>query len=151
MPCAYDYRRTPAQPRFPVRRARYQRRDYTTVALAIAALCGVTAFYCSEVIYSNIEDSGSPNLSAVPGWREHMAAGCIGAAVLMISLFLLEKVGGHSTGYAMRSVLHWLPLMAITGLAAVVHIPLYIVVASIVLYSPWAYGSMRRHAKSDRS
>jgi hypothetical protein len=131
--------------------AKRQLKDPTPVAMAIAVLCGAAALYCSEIIYDNIKDTGSPDVNALPGWRAHMAAGCIGAAALVISLFLLERVGGRSKSRAFRSVLPWLPLVMVTGLGTVIHIPSYAVVAAITFYSPWAYISMRGHAKSDRS
>ncbi|HTZ56721.1 MAG TPA: hypothetical protein VMB49_01425 [Acidobacteriaceae bacterium] len=121
------------------------------MALAIAVMCGAAALYCTEIIYDNIKDSGSSDLYAIPGWRAHMASGCIGATALVISLFLLERIGGRSKSRALRSVLPWLPLVLVTGFASIIHIPPYVVVAAIVFYSPYAYLNMRGQAKSDRS
>lgn len=134
-----------------MKKPRSQPGDSTLVALAVAVLCGATALYCSEVIYGNIADSGSRRAALAPSWRGHMLAGCIGAAVLVLSLFLLERIGGRSKSHALRCVIPWLPLVAVTGLASIIHISSYLVVLAIVVYSPWAYRNMRRHAGSNRS
>jgi hypothetical protein len=128
--------------------AKHQAADATPVALAIAVLCGAAAFYCSEIVYDNIKDSA--DVYVIPGWRAHMAAGCVGSVALAISLFLLERIGGRSKSRAFRSVLPWLPLVVVTGIAAVIHIPSSAVVVAIGFYSSWAYRSMRGRAKSDR-
>jgi hypothetical protein len=133
-----------------VKRARARGRDSTPVALAVSVLCGATAFYLGEVLYNDLAASGSPDISAVPSWRGHMAAACIGAIVLAIALFFLERMGGRSNAHAMRLVVPWLPLGAITGLATVVHVPAFLVVTAMVLYSSWAYRAMRWHDKPDR-
>lgn len=53
--------------------------DFTPVAVVIAALCGVTALYCGEIIYDNIKDSGAPDMRELPGWRAHMASASVPA------------------------------------------------------------------------
>jgi hypothetical protein len=123
-----------------VRRAR-QKRSATPVALAVSVLCGLTALYCTEVIFSNIDQPGAT-------WRRHMAGVWIGTAVLVISLFLLERIGGRSNQQSFRSALPWTPLVALTGLATIVHISAVLVVTVIVFYSPWAYTQMKSHTRS---
>ena len=109
------------------------------MALAIATLCGVSALYCSEIIYDNIKDSGAPDMRQLPGWRAHMASACVGTLAFVTSLFLLETLGGRSRSRALRSAVLWFPLVVLTGLATAVHIPVYLVVLVAVFYIPWAY------------
>lgn len=126
------------------------RPDSTSVALTVSVLCGAAALYCSEIVFDDMKDPVSPNTGPLPAWRSHMVAGCVGTMALVISLFVLERIGGRSRNRAMRSVLPWLPLVALTGLAAIVHIPPFLVLIAILFYSPWAYANMRGPAKSDR-
>jgi len=109
------------------------------VAVAIAALCGIAVLYCSEIIYDNIRDSGAPDMRALPAWRAHMASGCVGSLAFVTALFLLQSLAGRSKGSALRSAVPWFPLVALTGLATAVQIPIYLVVGVSAVYSPWAY------------
>jgi hypothetical protein len=116
-----------------------QARDSTPMAVAIATLVGAAALYCGEIIYSNIKDSGSPDMQELPRWRAHMGVACAGTLAFVTALFLLESLGGRSKSVALRSAVPWLPLVALTGLATATHIPVYVVILLIALYSPWAY------------
>ena len=109
------------------------------MAVALAILFGAGALYCGEIIYGNIKDSGAPDMRQLPGWRAHMASACVGTLAFVISLFLLESLGRRSKGSALRSTVPWLPVVALTGLATAIHIPVYMVALLIALYSPWAY------------
>lgn len=109
------------------------------MAVTIATLCGTTALYCGEIIWDNIKDSGAPDIRQLPGWRAHMASACVGTLAFVISLFLLESLGRRSKSSALRSTVPWLPIVALTGLATAIHIPIYMVALLIAIYSPWAY------------
>jgi hypothetical protein len=124
-----------------MRRLKKQRNtsDATPVALMVATLFGGGAFYCAEIIYGNIKDSGAPDIRQFPGWRAHMGSACVGMVAFMICLFLLESLGRGSRRIAIRSVAPWAPLVALTGVATGIHVPTYIVVLIAVTYSPWAY------------
>jgi hypothetical protein len=113
--------------------------DSTPIAVAIATLFGTAALYCLEIIYDNIQDSGAPNLRQLPGWRAHMAFACVGTMAFVTSLFLLESLGGRPKRVALRSAVLWFPLVALTGFATAIHLPIYVVVLLATLYSPWAY------------
>ena len=124
-----------------MRRIKRQRSaaDATPVAVAIATLFGLAALYCAEIIYDNIKDSSAPDMHQLPGWRAHMGFACVGTVAFVTSLFLLESLGGRPKSAALRSAVLWLPLVALTGLATAIHIPVYLVVVLAALYSPWAY------------
>lgn len=109
------------------------------MAVALAALFGAGAFYCVEIIYDNIKDSGAPDMQQLPGWRAHMGSACVGSLAFVTALFLLESLGRRSKLVAARSAVPWLPIVALTGLATAVHIPVYVVIFVAAIYSPWAY------------
>jgi hypothetical protein len=109
------------------------------MAVAIATLCGAATLYCGGIMYDNIKHSGAPDIRGLPGWRAHMASACIGTLAFATSLFLLESLGGRSKSSALRSAVPWFPIVALTGLATAIHIPIYVVVLVTVFYSPWAY------------
>jgi hypothetical protein len=119
------------------RKQQKQTTDSTPMAVAIATLFGAGALYCGEIIYDNIKDSG--DITQFPEWRAHMGAACVGTMAFVTSLFLLENLGGRSKSVALRSAAPWLPLVALTVLATVTHIPIYVVVLLTAVYSPWAY------------
>lgn len=113
--------------------------DSTPMALALSTLIGAAALYCAEIIYGNIKDSGAPDMRQFPGWRAHMGSACVGSLAFVITLFLLESVGRGSRSIAVRSVAPWWPIVALTGLATVIHIPIYLVIPVAAIYSSWAY------------
>jgi hypothetical protein len=124
-----------------MKKAQLQRNnsDSTPVAMAVAILFGAAALYCGEIIYDNIKDSGAPDMRQFPGWRAHMGSACLGSMVFVIALFLLESLGKGSRRIAVRSVIPWCPLVALTALATVIHVPIYLVILMLGIYSPWAY------------
>ena len=113
--------------------------ESTPMAIAVATLFGAMALYCAEIIYDNIKDSGAPDMRQFPSWRAHMGSACIGSVAFVIALFLLESLGRGSRRIAARSVTPWWPIVALTGLATAVHIPIYLVILVAIIYSPWAY------------
>lgn len=110
----------------------------TLVALSVATLMGAGAFYCVEVTYANIKDSGAPGVRPFPAWRVHMGSACVGMIGFILCLFLLESLGRGSRRIALRSITPWAPLIALTGAATVIHIPAFVVVITTLVYSPWA-------------
>lgn len=114
------------------------------MALAVAALIGAGAFYCAEILYDNIRDVGATAAeSPMPLWRVHMGAAFAGTVAFVIALFLLETVGRGSRRAAVRSAALWWPVVAVTGAATAVHIPVYLVIATTLVYIPWAYTRTR--------
>jgi hypothetical protein len=68
-----------------------------------------------------------------------MASACVGSLVFVIALFLLESLDRRSRRVALRIAVPWLPIVAFTGLATAIHIPIYVVIFAAAIYSPWAY------------
>lgn len=110
----------------------------TPVALLVSLLMGAGAFYCAEVTYSGIKDSGAAGLRPFLAWRAHMGSACVGMLGFMLCLFLLESLGRGSRRIALRSIAPWAPLVVLTGAATLIHIPAFLVVITTLLYSPWA-------------
>lgn len=113
--------------------------ESTPIAVALSVLFGAGALCGAEIIYDNIKDSGAPDMRQLPSWRAHMGAACVGSLTFVASLFLLESLGRHSRSVAARSAVPWLPVVALTGLATAIHIPIYVVIPVILIYSRWAY------------
>ncbi len=111
----------------------------TPVALLVSLLAGAGAFYCAEVTYGGIEDSGAAGLRPFPVWRVHMGSACVAMLGFMLCLFLLESLGKGSRRIALRSITPWAPLVVLTGAATLIHIPAFLVVITALLYCPWAY------------
>jgi hypothetical protein len=112
--------------------------ESTPVALILATILGAGALYCAEIVYGTITELSGSEISHLPGWRAHMGSACVGMVAFMACLFLLESLGRGSRQIALRAVIPWTPLVALTGAATMFHIPSYIVVLIALVYSPWA-------------
>ena len=117
--------------------------DTTSVAVAIATLVAFAAIQAAEIIYGNIRNTDAPNDQDIPMWRAHMGSAFAGSVAFIIALFWLESLGRKSKATALRSIFPWLPVVALTGLATAVHIPIYIVLLITASYSVWAYRRTR--------
>jgi len=117
--------------------------DPTPTALAVGIFGGAAALYLTEVIYSEMRDSGGPDIPGLPNWRAHMGAVCVGSIAFVVTFFLMESLGRKSKVIAWRSSIPWLPLIALTAVATAIHIPIYVVIVSGTLYSVWAYRRTR--------
>jgi len=126
------------------RRQRENILDSTPTAVAVAALAAAAAIQAGEIIYDNMRSSGAPYSHDIPLWRAHMGSACAGSVSFVVTLFLLENLGKKSKLAAWRAIFPWLPLVALTGLATAIHIPIYLVILAAAVYSPWAYS--RTHA-----
>jgi hypothetical protein len=71
-----------------------------------------------------------------------MAIACIGFASSVVSLSFLQALAKESQRVICLSSLLWLPLVLVTALATMVHIPAYAVALAGVAYSVWAYHRM---------
>jgi hypothetical protein len=60
-----------------------------------------------------------------------------------VSLFFLEQLEKKSKKTAWQSSALWLPLIAMTGFAATIHIPTYAVALLCLAYGIWAYRRAR--------
>jgi hypothetical protein len=111
--------------------------DPTSIALLAAFLGGVGVLFYGESLLHDLQDPG-PHAQVLTEWRIHMGAACMGAAGLVVILYLLELLGRQSKIIAWRSSWPWLPLVGFTAIATVIHIPAYAVVSACAIYSVWA-------------
>jgi hypothetical protein len=102
-------------------------------------LGGLGIMIYGESLLGDIQNAGDSHASSLADWQVHMGAACMGAAAFVVIFFLLELLGRHSKVSAWRSSWPWLPLVGITALATVIHIPAYAVILICVLDAAWAY------------
>lgn len=121
------------------RKPRKDGHNTTTIAVIVAAMVAFCAIQGAEIIYDNMRIPGVPGAHDIPLWRVHMISACAGSITFVLTLFFLESLGKKSRASALRSIFPWIPLVALTAIAAVVHIPLLLVVLLGALYCPWAY------------
>jgi hypothetical protein len=72
-----------------------------------------------------------------------MGSVCLGSVAFVITLFCFEVLEKKSRSLAFNSAIPWLPLVAITGLAAIIHIPAFIVIIVGLIYGTWVYRRSR--------
>jgi hypothetical protein len=72
-----------------------------------------------------------------------MGIACFGLATSVVSLSLLQALAKEPKRVICLSSLLWSPLVLVTALATMVHIPAYAVVLAGVAYCAWAYHRMR--------
>jgi hypothetical protein len=75
----------------------------------------------------------------VDAWQVHMGSVCVGIVTFVASLFLLEVFETKSRAIAWHSSWPWLPLVGLTAISTVVHIPFYFVAVLGAIYGVWAY------------
>jgi hypothetical protein len=113
--------------------------DSTAMAVGLAAAIGIGAIQCAEIIYSDGSNAGVPDKALVSMWRVHMGCACVGSAAFVLALFFLECLGRGSVTLALRSTIPWSALIALSGIATIVHIPIYVTIPLTVINSVWAY------------
>ena len=113
--------------------------SHTPTTLMVALLGGSCAFIAVETTLSDVMDLWGSQMNKFPGWQFHMGSACSGIVTFLIFLFLLELHETRSRITAWRSSAPWLPLVGLTAIATVVHIPFYVVALIGAIYGVWAY------------
>jgi hypothetical protein len=113
--------------------------SHTPTALLVAMFGGACAFITVESICGNANDAGWQQMNRLPAWQVHMGSVCVGIITFFVFLFILEFLETNSGTTAWRSSAPWLPLVGLTALATLVHIPFYIVLLVGASYAVWAY------------
>jgi hypothetical protein len=108
----------------------------------IAALFGGAMLQYTEFVYMSATDDNGHAFD-IPMWRVHMGSACLGSVAFMIALFCFEALERRSRSLALRLTVPWIPLVGITGLATIIHIPIVIVVVCGLVYVVWAYRRFR--------
>jgi hypothetical protein len=111
-------------------------------ATLIAAMSGAAMFQYTEFVYmSSTDNNGQP--ANIPIWRVHMGSVCLGSIGFVIALFCFEVLEKKSKSIAFNSAIRWLPLVALTGLASIIHIPAFIVIIVGFINGMWVYRRSR--------
>ena len=111
-------------------------------AILIAIMCGAGMLQYAEFVFISAKDDNGRTFD-IPMWRVHMGSACLGALAFMIALFCFESLEQRSKSLALRLTVPWIPLVGITGLATIIHIPIAIVILCSLLYGIWAYRRFR--------
>jgi hypothetical protein len=116
--------------------------EQTIIAFGVGCLACAGMSYVSEITYGFLVDNGE-KLPMFPDWRAHMISACLGLSAFALTFYSLEVLGRQSKTIARRASLPWLPLLAFTVVGVLVHMPAYIVIPFILVYSVWAFRRMR--------
>ena len=120
------------------RLSRYEH-NHTLTTLLMASFGGACAFITIETILPDLVELWGQNVNKLPGWQVHMGSVCVGILTFFLFLLLLEVFETGSKITAWRSSAPWLPLILLTALATVIHIPFYVVIPIGAIYGIWAY------------
>jgi hypothetical protein len=115
--------------------------------LFVALFGGACAFISVVNTIGDIMESFGHQANKLLAWQVNMGALCVGIATFFVFLFILEVLETRSKVTAWRSSAPWLPLVGLTAIATIVHIPFYIVTLVGTIYGVWAYrrtNSVRR-------
>jgi hypothetical protein len=120
---------------------------HTPKTVLVALFGGACAFIAVEIFLPDLLELFERQIGEFPGWQIHMGATCIEFATFFVFLFFLELLETRSRLTAWRASGPWLPLVGLTLLATIIHIPYYIVILAGAIYGVWAYrqtSSVRR-------
>ncbi len=120
---------------------------HTPITLLVALFGGACAFIAVEIFLPDLLESCERQIGKFPRWQIHMGAMCIEVTTFFMLLFFLELLETKSRITAWRASAPWLPLVGLTLLATIIHIPYYIVILAGIIYGVWAYrqtSSVRR-------
>ena len=119
----------------------------TPITLLVALLGGSCAFIAVETTLPDVLDVWGSQMNKFPEWQFHTGSACSGILTFFTFLFLLELHETKSRITAWRSSAPWLPLVGLSLLATIIHIPYFIVILAGVICGVWAYrqtSSVRR-------
>jgi hypothetical protein len=109
----------------------------------IACLGGLAVLYYAESTMSDLQKPEDRHIHQIPSWQIHMGSICIGVLAFVCMLFCLEFLARRSKIAAWRLSWPWLPLIGLTGLATLIHFPIYVVLPAIAIHVIWAYRRIR--------
>jgi hypothetical protein len=124
--------------------------NHTSTTLMIALFACACAFLAVETTLLDLMESLGFQMKKLPGWQFHMGSASSGIMTFFIFLFILEVLETRSRMTAWRSSVPWLPLVGLTMLATIIHIPYYIVILAGTIYGVWAYRQTSSVRQSSR-
>jgi len=107
--------------------------------LLVASFGGACAFYTIENTIDDILESWGHHANKPLEWQVNMGALCVGTLTFVVFLFILQVLETRSKLTAWRSSASWVPLIGLTAVDTVVHIPFYVVALAGASYGVWAY------------
>jgi hypothetical protein len=110
----------------------------TMTAFQVGCFACAAIIYLAEDTYGVIVDTGY-QISKLPGWRAHMGSVCLGIIAFVMTFFLLEVLSRESKVIAWKTSAPWIPLIALTALATIIHVPAYVVIVVGAGYGIWAF------------
>lgn len=118
-------------------------KNQTSIALFVACIGGGGISFFVDSTLDALLSTGDQHSQGLTNWRVHMSSTCLGTIAFFIILFCLELVGRRSKMMAWRSSWPWLPLIGLTALASLIHIPAYAVILIGAIFCVWAYRQAR--------
>jgi hypothetical protein len=113
--------------------------NHTPTTLLVAAFGGACAILTVESAFNDVMDVWEHQMNRLPDWQVHMGSACAGTITFFVLLYILEFLETRSRTTAWRSSAPWLPLVGLTTLATLVHIPFFIVFLLGAGFGIWAY------------
>jgi hypothetical protein len=113
--------------------------NHTPTTLLMALFAGSCGFIAVETTFPDLMESLGFHMNNLRGWHLHMGSACSGFLTFFTFLFILEVLETRSRLTAWRSSAPWLPLVGLTLLATIIHIPYYTVIPAGIIYAVWAY------------
>ena len=104
----------------------------------IAASLEAAIIDYTEPVFNAARDSND-RTDNIPLWRVHVGSECLGSLASIFVLFCLKKLGYKSKNLAMRPTVGRPSHVGITGVATDFHIPIMIVLVSVMLNGMWVY------------
>lgn len=107
--------------------------------LLVASFGGACAFYTIENTIDDILESWGHHANKPLEWQVNMGALCVGTLTFVVFLSILQVLETRSKLTAWRSSASWVPLIGLTAVDTVLHIPFYVVALAGASYGVWAY------------
>ena len=114
-------------------------RKQASIALILAAIGGSGISFFADSTLDAFLGMRDQHARRLTDWQVYMGSTCLGAVAFFIFLFCLELMERRSKIMAWHSSWPWLPLIALTGLATLIHFPAYAVISMGAIICRWAY------------
>ena len=121
--------------------------DWTSPNILIGVFSGIAIFQYTEFVFFSAVDSDG-HTADIPVWRVHMGSTCLGTATFVVAIFCCEALEHKSKMRALRVAAPWLPLVGLTLLSTLIHLPISLVAILGAIYGIWVY--LRSRVKQRR-
>jgi len=111
----------------------------TQVTMIVALFCAACAVLTIQVYAGDAIEAGWLHLDRAANWQVHMGTASVGLTTFVLSLSVLEFMETASKSIALRSGAPWVPLVGLTAIATIIHVPSILVAVVGVSYAVVAY------------